>query len=162
MVLELSSKTAADVRSKSHSQRHRGYIVCFVTFVNGAGATSTFCSREKKVGGANDMACTPRWIHKRKRRGDFCFVKTTADVRQLCSRAGVSPQTCDKKKMDFSRWIFMSKKQLRLYWFYWCFWVFQRFEKKRWISRFHCVYCRFWSFFLSSFEVEILCDFQNR
>ena len=33
----------------------------------------------------------------------FQFVKTTADVRQLLKYRSVSPQTCDKKKMDFSR-----------------------------------------------------------
>ena len=49
----------------------------------------------------NDTACTPRLISKRKRRGDFCFVKTAADVRQLSRRASVSLQTCDKRKNEF-------------------------------------------------------------
>ena len=49
----------------------------------------------------NDMACTSRLIHTRKRRGDFFFVKTTADVRQQLSGAPVSPQTCDKSFFGF-------------------------------------------------------------
>ena len=39
------------------------------------------------------------------------FVKTTADVRQLLEYASVSPQTCDKTKIEFLEVIFYDNKK---------------------------------------------------
>ena len=47
-VSEISSNATGDVGQKSHQQRHWCSTVCFVRFVNGAGATSTFFSKRKK------------------------------------------------------------------------------------------------------------------
>ena len=68
-----TSNGAADVLYISHQQRHRRRTITFVEIVNGAGATSTFCSMAKKWSVPLNMACTSRMIIKRKRRGDVCF-----------------------------------------------------------------------------------------
>ena len=41
----------------------------------------------------------------------FFFVKTTADVRQLLSGPSVSPQTCDKKQIEFLEVNFYDNKK---------------------------------------------------
>ena len=60
-----------------------------------------FCSRAESKGAAKGKVHTSRMINRGKREGDFRFVKTTADVRQLLSRTSISSQTCEKSFFGF-------------------------------------------------------------
>ena len=79
-------------------------------------------------------------INRRKWRGQNKNVIFTADVRHLLMCISRSPQTCDKKKVDFSRWFFRTKKMsfsLQTNDTFWCGPASRRRRatKKRWISR---------------------------
>ena len=70
----------------------------------------------------------------------ICFVKTTADVRQLSPGPSVSPQTCDKSVFGVLEVNFDERtKKLRLYWFLYCFWELCKksiLERQRWRTGF--------------------------
>ena len=95
------------MRSISHEQRHRRRTITFVEIVNGAGATSTFFSKREKLNRVGNFSASSSADVETM----FQFANTTADVRQLLDRTSVSPQTCDKKKIEFLEVNFYDNKK---------------------------------------------------
>ena len=123
MVSWITSNGAGDVRQKSHEQRRWGRTICFVKIVNGAGATSMFFFEEKNMGAAKEFAVD-------KSTHMVQIVKIAADVRQSPCASLFSAQTCEKK-MNFSRWIFRTKKKVKIILVLLVFLRFQAIQKQR-------------------------------
>ena len=58
-------------------------LYVFLNSLTAQGLQALFFSKSENVSVPLNKARTSRLINKRKRKGDFFFVKTTADVRQL-------------------------------------------------------------------------------
>ena len=89
-------------------------LMPFVDFVNGTGATSKILRCTKNLGVSVNSARTSRMINGREWRGDFFFVKTTADQRHVFRKPWKPPQTCDKTKNEDARGEFFLTKKVKI------------------------------------------------
>ena len=96
-ISRISSNGAADVRSISHEQRRRRRTIRFVKSINGTADVQFFFFLK------GDFELQPFELAVSKCSQKKRTTKTTADQRHVLTGRSVSPQTCDKKKMDFSR-----------------------------------------------------------